>query len=70
MSKSKKKRTKKYSGADAATTRPSITRVQAVSRSPLNQWLFEKKRVIKTSGTVLLVLLGIAIIVSGIISLF
>ncbi len=47
MAKQKKKRTKKYTGADAATTRPSITRVQAVSRSRLGQWWHDRKRILK-----------------------
>lgn len=47
MAKQKKKRTKKYSGADAASTRPSITRVQAVSRSRIGQWWHDRKRVVK-----------------------
>ena len=46
MAKQKKKRTKKYSGPDAAVTRPSITRVEAVHRSKLGQWWFEKKRIV------------------------
>lgn len=70
MTKAKKKRNKKYTGADAANTRPSITRVQAVSRSPINQWLHEKQKILKTGGTILLIGLGIAIIASGIVSLF
>ena len=47
MVKQKKKRNKKYTGADAAMTRPSVTKVQAVSRSTLGQWWYEKKRVVK-----------------------
>ena len=47
MGQQKKKRSKKYSGADAASARPSITRVQAVNRSKLGQWWHEKKRIVK-----------------------
>lgn len=47
MGKQKKKRNKKYTGADAAMTRPSITRVQAVNRSRIGQWWFDRKRVLK-----------------------
>lgn len=47
MAKQKKKRNKKYTGADAATTRPSITKVQAVSRSKVGQWWYERKRIAK-----------------------
>ena len=47
MVKQKKKRTKKYSGADAAVTRPVVTRVTAVNRSKFDQWWFERKKILK-----------------------
>jgi hypothetical protein len=67
MVKQKKRRTKKYSGADAAVTRPVVTRVRAANRNKLGQWWFERKRILKpvliTSGIVtLLVWLTIEII--------
>ena len=70
MSKVKKKRNKKYTGADAAATRPTITRVQAVNRGKLGQWLFENQKMLKMIRNVLLIGLVVAIIISGIISLF
>ena len=70
MAKVKKKRNKKYTGADAAATRPTITRVQAVNRSKLGQWLFENQKMLKMIRNVLLIGLIVAIIISGIISLF
>lgn len=70
MAKAKKKRNKKYQGADAASIRPNIVRVQAVSRSPMSQWLHERKRLIKMVGVVIAVVLIIVILISGIISLF
>lgn len=57
MAKQKKKRNKKYSGADAAMTRPSVTRVQAVSRSRPQQWWHDNKRVAKPILIVALVAL-------------
>jgi len=55
----KKKRTKQYRGADAALTKPVVTRISAANRSKLGQWWFERKRVLKpvliTSGIVVLV---------------
>ena len=66
----KKKRNKKYTGADAAATRPTITRVQAVNRGKLGQWLFENQKMLKMIRNVLLIGLIVAIIISGIISLF
>ncbi len=47
MPKQKKKRNKKYTGADAAVTRPVITRMEAVNRSRFGQWWFEKKRIVR-----------------------
>ena len=70
MAKVKKKRNKKYTGADAAATRPTITRVQAVNRGKLGQWLFENKKMLKMIRNVLLIGLIVAIIISGIVSLF
>ncbi len=45
--KQKKKRIKKYTGADAAATRPVITRVTAANRNKFAQWWFERKRILK-----------------------
>ena len=70
MAKVKKKRNKKYTGADAAATRPTLTRVQAVNRSKLGQWLFENQKMLKMIRNVLLIGLIVAIIISGIVSLF
>ena len=70
MAKVKKKRNKKYTGADAAATRPTITRVQAVNRGKLGQWLFENQKMLKMIRNVLLIGLVVAIIISGIVSLF
>lgn len=59
MAKQKKKRTKKYNGTDAAVTRPSITRVEAVNRTKLGQWWYDRRRIVKpilvASGVVLLI---------------
>ncbi len=43
----KKKRNKQYKGPGAAITRPSITRVNAVSRNRIHQWWVDNKRVAK-----------------------
>ena len=44
MAKQKKKRNKKYTGSEAKVTQPQIVRIQAVRRSKLGQWWFEKKK--------------------------
>jgi len=49
MSKSKKKRAKKYTGVDAKQT-GSVVRVHkvaAVVRSPFKQWVYEHRKLIK-----------------------
>jgi hypothetical protein len=43
--KPKKKRNKVYRGADAAATRPTVTRISAANRTKLGQWWFDHKRV-------------------------
>jgi hypothetical protein len=72
MSKNKKKRNKIYAGADAAITKPIITRIEAVQRSKIGQFWFEKKKLLKpiliTSGiaiAVVILVLQIVRIASG-----
>jgi hypothetical protein len=43
----KKKRNKQYRGADAALTKPSVTRITAANRTKAGQWWFERKKIIK-----------------------
>jgi hypothetical protein len=47
MTKQKKKRNKVYRGVEAATSRPTITKLQAVNRNPVQQWWYDRKRVLK-----------------------
>ena len=58
--KTKKKRNKVYRGADAAITRPIVTKVQANDRNKISQWWFDNKRIAKpviiTSGVVILII--------------
>jgi hypothetical protein len=67
MAKQKKKRNKAYSGADAATSRPVITRISAVNRNRVGQWWFDHKRIAKpiiiASGVVLVLIILILEIV-------
>jgi hypothetical protein len=59
MSKNKKKRSKTYTGADAAINKPIITRIEAVQRSKIGQFWFDKKQTLKpiliTSGVIFIV---------------
>lgn len=54
--KTKKKRNKKYQGADAAITRPTVTRITAANRSKIAQWWFEKKRIARP------ILIGVGVV--------
>lgn len=45
--KPKKKRNKQYRGADAALTKPTVTRLTAANRSKIGQWWFERKKILK-----------------------
>lgn len=72
MAKQKKKRNKVYTGADASITRPVVTKLTAANRNPIQQWWFEKKRVVKPvaiAGAVAIVVIWLLIelvrIVSG-----
>ncbi|MDO4773598.1 MAG: hypothetical protein Q4A37_00505 [Candidatus Saccharibacteria bacterium] len=70
MAKVKKKRTKKYSGVDASSQQPSIRRISAVQRSRLGQWLHDKRPLLKAIGTMIGIILLIALLIAGISSLF
>lgn len=70
MAKAKKKRNKKYTGADATDAKPKITRVQAINRTPLRQWLHERQKLVRAIGTGIVIVVVLLVIISGIISLF
>lgn len=70
MAKVKKKRTKKYQGSEAAISRPKVTRVSAVSRRPLHQWLYDRRRLLKAVGVIAGLAAAVALIIVGIASLF
>ncbi len=60
MAKQKKKRNKSYSGADAAISRPIITKIAAADRSRISQWWFDRKTVLKPTiitSTVVIVII-------------
>lgn len=63
MGKNKKKRNKIYTGADAAITKPIITRIEAANRSKIGQWWFENKKALKP----ILIAAGIVIFIVVII---
>lgn len=65
MAKTKKKRTKKYHGVDAAIDKPHVTRIVAVKKSPLRSWYDDHRNRLAGWG----VLIGILFIVYGLVML-
>lgn len=63
MTKQKKKRSKVYSGANAAKTRPVVTRIQAANRNKASQYWFERKKILKP------ILIAAAVIIALIVLL-
>ena len=57
--KAKKKRNKPYRGADAATARPTVTRISAANRSKVGQWWFDHKKVAKPLIIAAIVILAV-----------
>lgn len=69
MSKSKKKRNKKYTGIDAKNDDGMVTirKVTAINRSPSRQWLFDHKKILKISAVAIVFVI---IVTAALISLF
>ena len=65
--KPKKKRNKQYRGADAALTKPVVTKVQAADRHALGQWWFEHKRIAKPVIITGIIILVVAWLIAQII---
>ena len=70
MAKSKKKRNKVYTGADARMSRPQKIRISAENRSGSQQWLYERKHLRRPLLIGVFFLIVLAMIVLGIASLF
>lgn len=66
---SKKKRNKVYKGSNAATTRPTITRVSAVNRNPAHQWWIDHKRIVRPVAIIASIVAAIILIIIGIFSI-
>lgn len=61
--KHKRKRNKAYTGIDAAITRPIITKISAVNRSPVSQWWFDHKRIARPIIIAALIASGVVILI-------
>ena len=72
MAKTKKKRNKKYTGAGSKSTDNTVRvrKVNAVVRNNFQQWLYDKRKVIKwTSITVLIVGIVTFLIIQAVIAI-
>lgn len=67
--KQKKKRNKKYSGADARVTTPQVTRVSAEERSALKEWWLNYGRMVRLLGIAAGAVLVLGLVIVGIIGL-
>lgn len=70
MAKQKKKRNKQYSGAGAATVRPTITRIDAVHRSKPQQWWHDNRRVVRPALIAGAVAIAVIVIITELVRLF
>ena len=70
MVKQKKKRNKKYSGADSAVKRPTVTKITATNRSAISQWFFEKRQLLRPALAIIGIVALVIVIIAGIVSLF
>lgn len=67
--KHKKKRNKKYQGADAKVTAPKILRVEAEERSRFKEWWLVYGQLARLAGTVVAIFIVITLLIVGIIGL-
>lgn len=68
--KQKKKRSKKYQGANAKLTAPSITRVSAEERTRMKEWWLTYRQFVRIGGTLAAILAAVLLLIIGIIGLF
>lgn len=59
MAKTKKRRNKSYTGENAKIAQPTVTRISAVHRRPVQQWWHEKKRIAKPVIITVLVVVAV-----------
>jgi hypothetical protein len=70
MAKQKKRRNKRYHGADARLTTPSVMRVSAEERSAFKEWWLVYGRLVRFSGIVIGIIVLVVFCLIGIIGLF
>ncbi len=73
MAKQRKKRTKRYTGEDARSSgvagqsKPVIHRSEAVLRNPLNQWVHERRRLLRVVAVVVAIICFVALVTYGLV---
>lgn len=67
--KQKKKRNKKYQGADAKVSTPQVVRVSAEERSAFKEWWLTYGRLTKFIGAAVAILLAIILLIIGVIGI-
>lgn len=68
--KQKKKRNKKYSGADARLVSPQVTRVSAEERSRFKEWWLVYGKLVRAFAIAIGIVLLLTLLVVGIVGLF
>lgn len=67
--KQKKKRNKRYSGADARITTPTVMRVSAEELTPIQEWWRTYRRLVQFVLVVLGIIVLLVLLVVGIIGI-
>jgi hypothetical protein len=66
----KKKRNKRYNGADARVTRPVVMKVEAEELSALQEWWRTYGQLVRFAAVAVGIVLLIALLVIGIVGIF
>lgn len=67
--KQKKKRNKRYHGADAKVTTPSVVRVSAEERSRFKEWWLVYGQLTRIAGAIVGILFVLILLIVGILGL-
>lgn len=68
--KQKKKRNKKYQGADAKVSSPQVLRVSAEDRSALKEWWLTYGRLAKFIAAAAAIVFALLLVIVGLVGLF
>ncbi len=68
--KQKKKRNKKYQGADAKVSSPQVLRVSAEERSAFKEWWLTYGRLVKFTAAAAGIVFALLLVIVGLVGLF